>query len=131
MAHQSAVETGKAKPVAIDPGEVLEKVSGEPRYNRRLADKILAAFNQAYASGAMEVAETLRRALERSEEDNRRNPHRTRRDEAMNQVEAWVAFVEARNRYREISESGSVVNSASRAAALAEMKATYKRWSEG
>src|SRR5512141_2876572 len=33
--------------------------AGVPRYNRRLTDKILAAFNHAYAMGEMDLARNL------------------------------------------------------------------------
>ena len=52
---------------------------GTPEYDRRLTDKLLAAFNYAYAIGAKEIASRLRSILvdvddaERAAFDRRRD----------------------------------------------------------
>ena len=47
----------------------IVSATGAPRYNRRLSDKILAAFNHAYAVGEIEIASRLREVLARLDND--------------------------------------------------------------
>src|SRR5437870_13828910 len=53
------------EPAAQDPEDAiaLAETRGKPQYDRRLADKVLAAFNHAYAVGAHDVARGLRDVL--------------------------------------------------------------------
>ena len=48
---------------------VITSDTGLPRYNRRLSDKILAAFNHAYAAGEIEIASRIRETLARLDKD--------------------------------------------------------------
>jgi len=97
---------------------------------RRLSDKILAAFNHAYAVGELEVAELLRSALVAGEAkrdgvaDQRRGP------DPLCRADLWVAFVEARNDYRALRDvaNGGTVDTDT---ALGAMKEAYRRWSQG
>lgn len=92
---------------------------------RRLTDKILAAFNHAYAVGETAVADRLREILVTV--DSARND---RRDGyvPLAQADTWVEFVKARNEYEWICENRR--NDPSGAAeALAAMKEAYRRWS--
>ena len=102
---------------------------GIPRYNRRLSEKILAAFNRACAVGEIEIASRLPEVLARLDSDQAQDVG-WRRDGtiALSQADLWIEFVEARNDYRAICdktgiESGAVETS------LDAMKDTYRRWS--
>jgi hypothetical protein len=107
----------------------IVSATGAPRYNRRLSDKILAAFNHAYAVGEIEIASRLREVLARLDNDQAEDEGQ-RRDGtiALCQADLWIEFVEARNDYRAVcdkpgKESGSVATS------LDAMKDAYRRWS--
>lgn len=114
--YDAAVET-------VD-GQLIAS-SGELPYSRRLADKLLAAFNFAYAVGETEIAASVRELLNRLDgangvfcEDRRQHPSN------VEQADLWAAFVEARNRYRVLCASGSGDD-----AALAAMRDAYRAWS--
>lgn len=94
---------------------------------RRLSDKILAAFSHAYAVGEADVAKKLRAALSASASPP---PAERRRDQRrghdpLAQADRWVAFVDARNRYKALAAGGP----ADAADALETMKAAYRAWS--
>jgi len=76
--------------------------AGVPRYNRRLTDKVLAAFNHAYAMGEMDLARSLWECLVEAEKLGQ-NGHRRRPNQALDLAAEWVAFVDARDRYRDVS----------------------------
>jgi hypothetical protein len=116
------------KAIALDPAQPLVLTLGEPEYNRRLSDKILAAFNHAYASGEEGVAGRLKELLATLEEQAARKYPQRRGHSALVDAERWMAFVEARNRYREICESADA-EPAALAQALNVMKIAYKLWS--
>jgi hypothetical protein len=107
----------------------IVSATGAPRYNRRLSDKILAAFNHAYAVGEIEIASRLREVLARLDNDQAEGEGQ-RRDGtiALCQADLWIEFVEARNDYRAVcdkpgKETGAVETS------LDAMKDAYRRWS--
>ena len=101
---------------------------GTPKYDRRLSDKILAAFSHATAEGAPAVAAVLRRALEEAERDLEGAGQGRRRGGALVQADLWVAFVEARDHFRRASEAAAP-DPQEFECARAEMLDAYKRWS--
>ena len=101
---------------------------GAPRYDRRLSDKILAAFNHAYANGAVQTATRLRAVLAEVE-TSERDRHERRTWSAMDQADLWIAFVEARNGYNALA-TGKGIAPARLDDALARMKDAYRLWSE-
>lgn len=103
---------------------------GTPRYNRRLSDKILAAFNHAYAVGEIEVAAGLREVLARLDNGQDANEEQQRRDGmiALSQADLWIEFVEARNDYRAACEKQDS-DPIALDCMLEVMKSTYGRWS--
>jgi hypothetical protein len=86
---------------------VITSDTGLPRYNRRLSDKILAAFNHdyAYAAGEIEIASRIREMLARLDKDLPEGEGR-RRDGAIAlcQADLWIEFVEVRNDYRTVCD---------------------------
>ena len=78
--------------------------AGVPRHNRRLTDKVLAAFNHAYAAGEMDLARALWDCLVTAEKLGqpyaRRHPN-----QSLDLAAEWVAFVGARDRYRDVSRT--------------------------
>jgi hypothetical protein len=102
--------------------------AGVPEYNRRLTDKILEAFTHAYSIGETDIAKRLRAILVEVEEQGRRRYPGRRANEAVEQAEAWVSFVEARDDYRRLSQS-SKADPSRVSAALEQMKEAYKHWS--
>lgn len=114
---------------ADDPSDLFVDM-GVPSYNRRLTDKILAAFTHAYSVGEYDLAEQLRDILIVAEQRGQEQfPGRTP-DQAQTQADLWVEFVETRNRYRAVEESPDAAPE-DRAQLLEEMRQAYKRWSKG
>ena len=112
-----------------EESDVIDTDVGTPKYSRRLSDKVLAAFNHAYAVGEMEVAASLREVLARLDNDRANKDERQRRDSAiaLSQADLWIEFVEARNDYRaacDTPESDPIALDCM----LEVMKSAYNRW---
>jgi hypothetical protein len=115
------------------PHDALDDL-GEGLYNRRLTDKILAAFNHAYATGAFEVASILRSALAKSvgqPPELESDTGERRSSGALGQADLWVRYVNARNAFRAATDPESGAGSATVDMALDRMKDAYRRWSAG
>jgi len=95
---------------------------------RRLSDKILAAFNHAYAVGEFEVANLLRSALVAGEAKRAGVTDQRRGHDPLYQAELWVAFVEARNDYRGLCKTATQ-DAKTVETALTAMRDAYRRWS--
>ena len=97
---------------------------GLTSYNRRLADKILNAFNQATSVGRTDVAEILGHALRAciDEEQEMRNAV------LIEKADAWRAFVTARNDYVRAREASGEQSDEARSA-MEAMRAAYVGWS--
>lgn len=107
---------------------------GLPGFDRRLTDKILAAFNHAYAVGDLDVARRLHEVLALAEAHERSRILALTGDErrgggAIDQAGLWVAYVEARNLCQTVCQGGA--DSAEARAAIEAMKQAYRRWSNG
>jgi hypothetical protein len=98
-----------------------------PKHNRRLTDILLAGFNHAYAVGERDIAEQLRGLLQELEGRRYNGGSDRRRSDAINQAELWVAFVEARDRYRELCDKKP--DHTKTLSALEAMKESYRLWS--
>lgn len=98
-----------------------------PKHNRRLSDILLAAFNHAYAVGERDIAERLRELLADLEGRRSNGGKNRRRSDAISQADLWVAFVEARDHYRALSDNKP--DHTKTLSALEAMKASYRRWS--
>jgi hypothetical protein len=108
----------------------MEHHVGEPEYTRRLADKILSAFNHAYASGQHDIARDLRAALVKLDERVRTAGPTRRAHSVVEEADRWVAFVQARDRYKTLSGAAGSDPSAV-GQALTEMKSAFKLWCQG
>ncbi len=97
---------------------------GLTSYNRRLADKILNAFNQATSVGRTDVAELLGRALRVciDEEQEMRNAI------LIEKADAWRAFVATRNDYVRAREASGEQSEEARSA-MDAMRGAYVVWS--
>lgn len=110
-------------------GETPANPFGLPNHLRRLSDKILAAFNHAYAAGEEEIARRLHSALVAAERQAAsQNPER-RIGTSLLQAELWVGYIETRNRYLGMAQD-SATDPRTLATAEREMRAAYKQWSE-
>jgi hypothetical protein len=105
--------------------EELVNDYGLTPYNRRLADKILNAYNQAVALGQEDVAGLLIQSLQASI----RHDQDTRNAGTLVKADLWQRFVVARNTYRGVREKNAQ-QSPEVLAALEDMKSTYSAWSE-
>ena len=102
--------------------------AAKARYDRRLSDKILAAFNHAYATGAHKVADRLRHVLMDVEGAELRK-HERRSASAVSQADLWVSFIRARNGYNElVARSDAPPDKVE--SALETMKDAYRVWAE-
>jgi hypothetical protein len=99
---------------------------------RRLSDKILAAFNHAYAVGEDEIANQLRDALAANESEGASRPRRYERIgyDPIGEADLWINFVKARNGYRTACETDKS-DAAASVISLETMKDAYRRWSMG
>lgn len=104
----------------------LERLAGAPG----LTERILQAFNQAYADGETGIAAALRRALETAAQSGPGLLDAAEARQALGRAELWVEYVEARDAYRRASEA-EASDPAELEAARAAMLAAYRRWSEG
>jgi len=101
---------------------------GVPGYLRRLSDKILAAFNHAYASGEEEIAFRLRDALVAAEQQARLQFPERRAGRALKQAGLWIDYIDARNRYLGLTQDAPA-EQADLEAAEAAMTEAYRVWS--
>ena len=115
---------------ALAPHSEIVVSTGTPKHDRRLSDKILAAFGHAYAEGALGVAAALRRALEEAEGALHRAPAERCTGGALDQADLWVAYVDSRDAFRRASAAQTPDPEALEQAG-AEMMDAYKRWSYG
>lgn len=109
-------------------GPDYESVNGTLAITRRLSDKVLAAFNHAYATGEIEVASKLRAVLQVTESKRPKGDKRGGYD-ATAHADLWVGFVEARNTYKGLCEKKGV-KAPDLNAAQEKMKNAYRAWSE-
>jgi hypothetical protein len=110
-------------------GETAANPFGVPNHLRRLSDKILAAFNHAYAAGEEEIARRLHGALVAAERQaSAQNPER-RIGTTLLQAELWVGYIEARNRYLGMAQD-SATEPRMLSTVEREMRAAYRQWSE-
>lgn len=109
-------------------GPDYESVNGTLAITRRLSDKVLAAFNHAYATGEVEVASKLRAVLQVTEAKRPKGDKRGGYDATVH-ADLWVGFVEARNSYKELSEKGGA-KASGLTSAQEKMKNAYRAWSE-
>jgi hypothetical protein len=123
-------------PDSLDAQSLLT-AEGRPQFERRLSDKLLFAYNQAYADGQVQLAQRLRILLEEAEAAGRRRHPERRQRAAGQQADLWTAFCDARELYRhaealrpEGSESSAEGRQiASRQDATLEvMRIAYLRW---
>lgn len=101
--------------------------AGVPRYNRRLTDKVLAAFNHAYAMGEMELARSLWDCLVTAEKLGQQH-HRRKPNQALDLAAEWVAFVDARDKYREVSRAAKGAPPDDASDAFRTMRDAYQTW---
>lgn len=114
------------------PSPAIEDIAtetGTPSHGRRLSDKVLAAFNHAYAVGEIDVATKLREILAKLERE-RVIAHSERKASpvALSQADLWVEFVEARNDYRVACED-ETLDADTLDRVMGRMKDAYQRWS--
>ena len=109
------------------PDDLMETDAAACR-TRRLSDKILSAFNHAYAIGEFDVAKQIHKALKLNENKAWSGPDGREGYDPISQAELWITFVEARDRYKEICNSKKPAPKEAHAA-LDAMKEAYQRWS--
>jgi hypothetical protein len=128
MAHTADMTQTDAPDAPERPDHIVDDV-GTPKYNRRLSDKILAAFNHAYAVGEFEVATSLREVLARLDKGDDPADENQRRDGtiALSQADLWIEFVEARNDYR-VACDAPQSDPIALDCMLEVMKSSYGRW---
>lgn len=127
MAHTADMPTSDDS----DDRDLIAGDVGTPKYNRRLSDKILAAFNHAYAVGELEIAAGLREILARLDKGAEvSDAEQQRRDGmiALSQADLWIEFVEARNDYRAACDTPQS-DPIALDCMLDVMKSAYSRWS--
>ncbi len=116
----------KSNATAATP--VIDSAAPRHEITRRLSDKILTAFNHAYAIGENEIADKLRAVLAVNEKSSRVEQEQRGNFDPLGQADLWVEFVEARNLYKKVSDDrGPPPDTAEQA--LEAMKDAYRRWS--
>jgi hypothetical protein len=112
---------------ASEPSDIFAD-AGLPKYNRRLTDKILAAFNHAYSLGETDLADMLWNSLVAAEKISQREQSRRRPNQAIDLAAKWIAFVDARNRYRALSDGDNSATTSEAGQVFQTMKAAYIAW---
>ena len=100
---------------------------GTPKYNQRLTDKILAAFNHAYSIGEADLACDLWDTLVAAEKVGAREISGRRPNQALELAALWMTFVDARNRYYTLNEVPEA-DPRDTGHAFEDMKAAYLQW---
>jgi hypothetical protein len=95
-------------------GEDLAKDLGEASYGRRLSDKILAAFNHAYAQGRRDIADQLLQSLNLCRDLEGAD----RVSGALEQARLWMFYVKARDGFLAKEEAGDATADDARQAML-------------
>ena len=109
--------------------EEITAETGAPTHSRRLSDKVLAAFNHAYAVGEIDVATRLREILAKLEHERvLAHGNRQASTVSLSHADLWVSFVEARNDYRMACDDDALESDAV-TQYLDQMKDAYQRWS--
>jgi hypothetical protein len=117
----------------LEPERLLAE-DGRPPYGRRLTDKILHAYTQAYAQGETRLATGLRRLLEEADARGRQRHPERRSLSAVRHADFWTAFCDARELYRQATAQpfpGVPPEAAGKArleATLELMRIAYLRW---
>ncbi len=144
-AAQGTREPGVREPGAGGPGvegpgveggedlsvERLLAAEGRPPFERRLTDKILRAYTQAYAQGERALAAHLRSLLAEAEAAGRRHRPERRAGTAEHLADLWTAFCDARELYRHAARPlgrETAANPARVEATLEMMRVAYLRW---
>jgi hypothetical protein len=109
-----------------DGADLLTDV-GAPEYNRRLTDKILAAFNHAYSVGETAIAAKLHAVLVECQSQLGPTGADRRAGRAVTQAGLWVNFVQARDVYRTTRQQPGA-DPEMVAGSLDAMKEAYRRW---
>ena len=132
MAHLQVLDTtlngSQMGTVPDDLAQNPDVYLGETLYSRRLIDKILGAFNQAYATGEFDVAQLLRDALGQAVDNSETVGGERCQHPALTQAEAWVRYVNARNAYKATVDPLSDSDADAIRVALDQMKLAYQRW---
>ena len=111
-------------------GSVSMLELGQPRYSRRITDKVLAAFNHAYVLEEIELAQKLWDALVLAEEASLRQHSRRRPNQAIELAEKWVALVDARHRHQKFAKDPALSSTPEAEDAYADMRMAYRAWME-
>tara|TARA_R110000868_G_scaffold1844_22_gene14766 strand:+ start:7332 stop:7697 length:366 start_codon:yes stop_codon:yes gene_type:complete len=112
----------------LSPDCEYDNVNGALEITRRLSDKVLAAFNHAYATGEIDVAQKLRDVLQITESRRPRGDKRTGYD-AVVHADLWMSFVKSRDAYKALCDTAGA-KPAALAKAQDAMKSAYRAWSE-
>ena len=110
-------------------GSDLLNLVGVPEFNRRLTDKILAAFNHAYSVGETAIAAQLRAVLAECEARCGPSGADRRASRALARADLWIEFVRARDAYRAAARQQPGADPVTVAGSLHAMKEAYRRWS--
>jgi hypothetical protein len=105
-----------------------DSINGTLAITRRLSDKVLAAFNHAYATGELDVAKKLRSILQVTESKRPGGDKRTGYD-AVVHADLWMSFVKSRDTYKVLCEKKGA-KASDLATAQEAMKSAYRAWSE-
>jgi len=105
-----------------------DSVNGTLAITHRLSDKVLAAFNHAYATGEVEVAKQLRAILQVTESKRPGRDKRTGYDAVVN-VDLWMSFVKSRDTYKALCEKKGT-SASDLATAQDTIKSAYRASSE-
>lgn len=114
-----------------------EQRFGDPKFRRRLTDKILAAYNHAYGAGEADLAARLKSLLEEAESRELEWCERPggsvlakpirRNSKAVHQARLWTRFVDSRRAFVALSIRRDSPQDRLRSAYLG-MRNDFARW---
>ena len=118
-------------------GRTSDQRYGKPKFDRRLSDKILSAYNHAYAADEVELANKLRVLLEEADSKEIAHCERNgasvldipirRNSNAVHKARLWSQFVDARQGYISMSIRENTSTDQIKIA-FDGMRASYARW---
>ena len=99
-----------------------------PRFQRRLTDKILAAFTHAYALDEVELASALYACLVKAEGVTEDENQDRSENQSLGLAQYWIKLVDSKRRYEAILSNGGVPEDPKAKDMQTKMREAFAAW---